>query len=779
MKIEKVAVLGAGVMGAQIAGHLANCGFDVLLLDINNVLVMSSLEKLSKTSPPALFSPVVLKRVRMGNIEDNLKDACECDWVIEVVPEKLEIKQDIYSRLENLLTKPTIITSNTSGISLSILTRKRTPEFKKSFFITHFFNPVRFMRLVELIKGPETSEDFFLTVKDLLLEKMGKGVVEAKDTPGFIANRIGVFSAMNGINKAIKNGWPIEVVDSAMGAAAAFPKSAIFRTADLVGIDTLLNVAKNTYNLCPTDSFREMIKPASEAMRLVNEGRMGQKTGSGFYKKEGGLIKVLDWSSFEYREMQSAKFESIKKTRKIQSPSERVKVFFSETDTVAAIAKELLTDLLVYAAYVTPEISDSIVEVDNAMKWGYNWELGPFEILDSVGTDRLGDGAPELIKRLKTSGYNSFYNCGNKTRYYFDFKRGDYREIKRAPEKLYLSLSKDIKEPIIKNESASLVDLGDGVVCCEFHSKMNSIDPDIISVINSGLDLLEAGKYLGMVIANEGDDFCVGANLFLIAMAAGSGDFKQIERIVKSFQDTLQRVRLSPRPVVVAPFSRAFGGGCEICLATNTVVAASETYMGLVELGVGLIPAGGGCKNLLLHMEADQREKHNPKDDIWFAAKDGGPFPKVGRAFETIALAKVSGSALGAMELGYIGKNSRSVLDRERLVFESKKQVLSVADNYDPPEERHDILLPGNGGKMALVNGLRGWRDLEKITEYEVVLATQLAHVLCGGGVPTEHYATEQDILDLEREAFLKLCGMQPTMERIQYMLTTGKPLRN
>jgi len=731
--IKTVAVIGSGVMGAQIAGHLANIGYKVLMLDISDEIAEKGLQTLKKSKPPALFTLGVVGFIKTGNINDNLKDAAKCDWIIEVVPERLDIKKDLFEKLEKIVDNK-IITSNTSGISLSILTEGRSEEFKKSFFITHFFNPVRYMKLVELVTGPETDKSKVEPVQELLAKNMGKGVVFAKDTPSFIANRIGVFAVMNAIKKTIENNWPIDLVDLAMGLPAASPKSAIFRTADIVGLDTLMHVAKNTYKLCESDSYRETLKADPVVERMLKNGWLGSKSGQGFYKKDKTGILVLDLKTMEYRPKEKYRFDSIKTAKKEEDPAKRIKAMFEADDDAAKITKTLLTNVMNYTKSIEKEISDSIVDIDNAMKWGYNWELGPFEMMDAVSLGK---------------------------KYYPD-----------KPKKVE-------KEVIESNAGASLVNLGDSIVCLEFHSKMNAIDPDIISMTNKGLDLLDADKFSSMVIYNDAKDFSVGANIFMLAMAISNKSWDQVEKLVDDFQNVNQRMRFSSKPVIAAPFGLALGGGCEVCLGASKVMPAAETYMGLVELGVGLIPAGGGCKNMVLNMEARRIEQHNPKDNIWFSPKDGGPFPKVAGAFETIAMAKIAVSGLDAKSIGYLSLDTKIVITREILLSCAKEYAKSLIDNYTPPKERDDILLPGKGGKESLIGKIKDMNAMGQITDYEVVLASSLAHILCGGDVPTDFFASEQDILDLEKEVFLKLCGNEKTMERIQHMLTTGKPLRN
>jgi len=763
-QIQKIAVLGAGVMGAQIAGHLAGCGFDVLLLDIlpmddpkageskdlpawRNRLAITACERLTKMRPPALYTTACLKRIRPGNIEDHLAEAGTLDWIIEVVPEQLKIKHELYEKIEAVKGEETIISSNTSGISLELLIKGRSEGFCRSFVITHFFNPVRYMKLVELVSGPKTDPVVTEAVKGVLEKGLGKGVVVAKDTPGFIANRIGLFAVMKAIRKTIDNKWPIDLVDKAMGPIAAFARSGIFRTADLVGLDTLLHVAKNTYELCPNDPFRDALLPPPEMEKLVQGGHLGTKSGSGFYKKEGSAISVYDFAESGYREKAKYKFDSIKKARKIEDPGERLKTFVDSDDEASHIARELLSDLLCYVNSVAKEIADSPQEIDCAMRWGYNWELGPFEMWHAVGADFI-DAKPVF---------------------------GIDEDVRK---KTFLSGTKESRGVVEKNGSASLIDIGEEIICCEFHAKMNAIDPDIIAMMNRGIDLLDEDKYRGLLVANDAADFSVGANLFMIAMAIGGKSWDQIEDLVRAFQAVGMRMRYSKRPVVAAPTGRTLGGGCEVSMAAGNVVLAAETYMGLVELGVGLIPAGGGCKNFLLEMDQRAKEAFNGKNEIWYASADGGPFPKVAKAFETIAMARIAVSGPDAIQIGYLPKTTEVVLNRDHLMMQAKKYLLSIANDYEPPAER-TLTLPGKGGMMAMVGRAKDLKLQGVISDYDVVLASQLAHVLSGGNIATLHNVTEQDILDLECEAFLKLCGMEKTVARIQHMLTTGKPLRN
>ena len=792
MPIKRAAVLGAGVMGAQLAGHLAGCGVRVLLMDIinppqppfakggdgtipplkkggeggfeiRNKFALDGIERLKKSKPAAMFDIDDLKHITPGNFEDDLPKIVGCDLIIEAVIEKIEIKEKLYTEIEKYLKPKTIVSSNTSGIRLKSLIEGRSPQFKKNFVITHFFNPVRYMKLVELIVSPETDPKIVAEIADFLENGLGKGVVRAKDTPNFIANRIGVHAVVMAFHAVEKNGWPIEVVDQIMGVPTCRPKSAIFRTADIVGLDTLALVAMNSGLEVP-NFVQEMIK----------KGMIGDKGGGGFYKKaqkndsppnpplekggksqvppfakggKGGFeILVIDPKTLEYRPQQKIKTPSLGKARDISDPAERLRTVVLADDEAGKIAKYLVDASIDYAASVADEIAHDTGEIDKAMRWGFNWELGPFEQMSA----------------LKIPPVPPFSKGG--VREFPPFVKGGEGGFK--------------KKILSSNPGADITDMGDGVFACEFHTKMNAIDGDVIAQLNQALDMTECdGK--GLVLCNDGQNFSAGANLMMIFLAAQSQAWGQIADMVKGFQGATQRIRFCKRPVVAAPFGLTLGGGCEISIAAAHINAAAETYMGLVELGVGLIPAGGGCKNMLLRMEERHRKEFDPANKIWMAPTDGGPFPKVRDVFQTIAFAKVSMSAKEARKIGYMSAQDRITLDREKLFGDAKKAVLELAKNYQPPKYRDDITLPGEGGKMALVNGIKQSHLKGDVTEFETVLGEKLAHVLTGGDMPSLHKTDEQHILDLEREAFLSLCGMPKTIERIQHMLSTGKPLRN
>jgi len=757
--MRKIAVLGAGVMGAQIAGHLAGCGAEVLLMDMpfkdapkgsppakRNALVYAGLERLAKARPSEMYDTDDLKNIRVGNFGDDLERIGDRDWIIEAVIERLDIKHDLYARIERLAKKDAAVSSNTSGILWKHLTEGRSDGFKKRFVITHFFNPVRYMKLVEVVAGPETDKKTIEAISGFLENALGKGVVLAKDTPFFIANRIGVHHVVAAMEAAGRNNWPIEVVDQVMGAPTAHPRSAIFRTVDIVGLDTLALVAKEGGFKLPA-YVDEMI-----ARKWV-----GDKAGQGFYKKQGKDIFVLDLAKMEYRAAAKVKTESLGAARELKDPRERVKKLLEFSDDTARIAWELLSDAIVYSASVLKEIADSPAQIDKAMRWGFNWEIGPFEQLIAIGVD-------SFVTRLKKE------NKQPSTEVEAVLKGIDLENIYVPP--------RNTRVVVEGNAGADVTFLGDGVYACEFHTKMNAIDGDVVAMLERAVDLVEE-KGVGLVISNDGESFSAGANLMMIFLAISNGDMAQVEQMVKAFQDINQRLRFCKRPVVAAPFSMALGGGCEVTMACAAAQVFCETYMGLVEFGVGLLPAGGGCKNMLLRMEARHKIGFDRKNKIWYASEDGGPFPKVKDAFQTIAFARVSASGKEAAKIGYTKITDGISMRRDRLFDDAKRRVLALADNYAPPEHRKDILLPGQGGKMALVNGVRQAMVKGDISEHDGIIAEKIAHVLSGGDRPGVHLTTEQHILDLEREAFMSLCGMEKTRERIQFALTNGKPLRN
>ncbi len=789
MTIKRVAVLGSGIMGRAIAGHLAGCGIPSLLLDLKTDVVKEALGLLTQNKPPLMYDNADVRMITPGNFDDDLAKIADCDWIVEAVVERLDIKQSLYARLEKFLKPGQIISSNTSGIDLKDLTAGRNELFRKQFLITHFFNPVRYMKLLEIVAGPETSKDSLETIVRFGEDVLGKGIVYAKDTPNFIANRIGVQGMMAAIHAVVDKGWGIEVVDQVMGTPTARPKSAMFRTADIVGLDTLAHVAENNLKGCPNDEDLALFKLPDYVQQMIAKKWLGDKTGQGFYKKvktaDGGKdIQVLDPKTLEYRPQQKIKTDSLGAARNIENPGERSAAVVWADDDAGKIAWELVSANIVYAANRIPEIANDIVNIDRAMRWGFNWDIGPFEIWDALGVAKVceklkteGRAIPKIVQQLLDKGLTSFYQDKAGTVSYFDQVSGGYKPVDEPRNVIILKSLVERNKTVASNDSASVIDLGDGVFNVQFHAKMNAIDDNIIAMLNRGMDEAEKNG-VGVVVGNDGPNFCVGANLMLVFLECQQQNWSRIDEIAKQFQNVNQRMSYGKVPVVVAPHQMALGGGCEVILGGTHVRASAETYMGLVEVGVGLIPAGGGCKNLLLRNEAKLVAKHNPKDQIWMSPKDGGPFPKVSAAFQTIMMAQVASSAKDAKRVGYLRKSDAVSVNADQRIYLAKQDVLALAKGFVPRVPK-EIQLPGLGGKMALLNAVKGFVLQGLATEYDAVIGEKLAHILTGGDQQSIHTTTEQHVLDLEREAFLSLCGMEKTQARIQNMLMKGKPLRN
>ncbi|MBI2082061.1 MAG: 3-hydroxyacyl-CoA dehydrogenase/enoyl-CoA hydratase family protein [Deltaproteobacteria bacterium] len=781
--IKKVAVLGSGIMGSGIAAHLASAGIPSYLLDIvpkdaggdRNKLAKAGIENILKAKPSLIYSKKDARLITPGNFEDDWGKLAECDWIIEVVVEKLEIKRQVFERVEKVIRPGTIVTSNTSGLSLTAMAEGRGAEFRRHFLITHFFNPVRYMKLVEVVSAPETDPKTVARVVNLLEERLGKGVVYAKNTPSFVANRIGVYNWVSTLQTILQEGYQVGEVDKILGAAIGRPKSGMFRTSDMVGLDTLVHVAQHTYEYCSRDEKREAHRIPAPVEKMLEKKMLGEKTGQGFYKKikkeDGGSeIFQLNLKTLDYEPQPKFRYESLSATKNIDDVSKRIRFLVDQKDRAASLAWKSVRDMLLYSAHRIPEIADDVVNIDNAMKWGFNWSLGPFETWDALGVQKVVERlksenlpTPPLVQKVLTKGIGSFYKTESGRRYFFDLKTESYLPVPDRPGILILKSVKEQTEVILKNDSASLIDVGDGVACLEFHSKMNAIDGEIIHLMNDAVARVEK-DFSGLVLYNEGENFSVGANLMLLFLAAQSEDWGQIEEVVKSFQQACMRLRYSAKPVVAAPFNLALGGGCEVSLGADQIVAHGELYMGLVEVGVGLIPAGGGCKEMIRRFDESLKT---------------GPFAKVQKAFETIAFASVSTSAKEAQEIGYLTKKDVVTPSRDHLLGEAKKKVIEMSRSYQRPEPRRDILLPGRGGYYALLSAIEGFRLQGKITDHDQVIGEKLAHILTGGDMPNLGYVSEQRLLDLEREVFLSLVGMEKTQARIQNMLLTGKPLRN
>lgn len=800
-KIKKAAVLGAGIMGSRIAAHLANASIPVYLLDIvpgelstgenqiekmmqdpavRNRIAAKGLEDTKKSKPDAFFLQKNSELITIGNFIDNISMLNEADWIIEAVVERLDIKRKILQLADENRKPGSFVSTNTSGIPVSILSEGRSEDFKKHFCGTHFFNPPRYMKLLEIIPGPDTLPETADYLSDFCEFTLGKRTVRCKDTPNFIANRIGVFAMLNAINTMTEMDMTIEEADLITGPLTGKPKSATFRTGDMVGIDTLVHVANNLYDAVPFDEQRETFRIPPLITAMVRNNWLGDKTGQGFYKRiksKGGESEILtlDYKTMEYRPKQKPDLKDVSRLKQTENLNERLTLLAASDDRAGKYFWKTLSAVLLYAAQRLPEIADDIVSVDNAMKWGFNWELGPFEMWDVLGikntVSRLRDEGreiPELIENLLASGAGSFYRKENGVRSFFDWHICRYREEPRKEELIILPALKDQNRIILRNSGASLIDIGDGVACLEFHSKMNAIGDDILQMIRNSVN--EVSKnFAGMVIANQGSNFSVGANLMLILMLAQDDNWDELDLAVRAFQSTNMALKYSEKPVAAAPFGMALGGGCEVCLSSPAVNASAELYMGLVETGVGLIPAGGGTKEMLIR-------------SIQYIPEQSGAdlFPFVRKAFETVAMAKVSTSAAQARELGYLRPADRFSMNGDYIIHDAKKLVLSMAaQNYKKPDSRTKIPALGESALANLKIGIHLMLEAGYISDYDAHIAGKLAAVLCGGQLSQKQNVSEQYILDLEREAFLSLLGEIKTQERIKYMLEKGKPLRN
>jgi 3-hydroxyacyl-CoA dehydrogenase len=798
-KIDKVAVLGAGTMGAQIAAHLANAGVEVLLLDmvpaemteqekgrgltlhspeVRNRIAISGLEAAKKIKPAAFYSPALARLIATGNFEDDLAKISGVDWIIEAVVEKLEIKRDLFSKVDKHRRPGSIVSSNTSGISISSMAEGMTEDFQKHFLGTHFFNPPRYLKLLEVIPTAATLPAVVEFAADFCDRRLGKGIVYCKDTPNFIANRIASFSSLNTIRVMVEGGYTVEEVDAMTGPLIGRPKSASFRTADIVGLDTSLYVAENLYRAVPEDEKRDVLVPPDFLRDMVSRGWTGNKAGQGFYKRqkgEGGKTEfwALDYAEMDYKPPTKVRFPSIDAARTIEDAAERIGTLIYGKDRVGEFLWKTISQNLIYAASRIPEISDTIVNLDNAVRWGFNHELGPFELWDVIGVrksvERMreeGERAPSLVERLLDTGNESFYTRREGRTFYFDFEAGDYKEVEPRQGVTLLGSLKERERVIKKNSSASLIDLGDGVACLEFHSKMNSIGADTISMMNFAVKEVSS-NYEALVIGNQAENFSVGANIMLLLLGIQEQEWDEIGLSVRQFQNANMALRYSPKPVVVAPQGMALGGGCEVTMAGDRARAAAETYLGLVEVGVGLIPGGGGVKEMVLRAV----EGALPDEDL---------FPRIKKVSETIAMARVSRSAIEARDLGFLRETDPVTMNRDRLIEDAKQTALAmVREGYIQPHPRTDIPVLGEPALSTIKLGIHMMVRGGFISEYDAKVATRLASVITGGDLTRKTLVSEQYLLDLEREAFVSLCGERKTQERIQHMLKTGKPLRN
>ncbi|MEE3054151.1 MAG: 3-hydroxyacyl-CoA dehydrogenase/enoyl-CoA hydratase family protein [Planctomycetota bacterium] len=787
MLIRKAAVIGAGTMGCGIATHLANAGVPCLLLDIvpdgegeRSRIASDAIAGALKSRPASFMDPSSAALLTAGNIEDDLGALEDCDWIIEAVTENLEVKRDIYSRIASHRRPGSIVSSNTSGISLGLLVEGLDEDFRSSFLVTHFFNPPRYMYLLELVRGPDTSEEVFSAVRDFAEVRLGKGVVECKDTPNFIANRIGVLCMGASCVYQEETGLSIEEIDAITGPVIGRPKTATFKLHDLVGIDVALMVMKNVYDLVPDDESRELFKAPAFLQRMVDEGRLGRKSGGGFYRKEGKDILVLDLESFEYREAREVSFPSLESAREAKGLPARIQALVSGDDPASAYVWKLLSETMLYSARRVPEICDDLVSVDRALRWGFNWELGPFELWDALGVratveriEEEGREVPALVEALLSGGKDSFYSVAgegaDRRRSVFVPGGGTLEAIEDRAGVILLDNVRMRGEPLESNPSASVLDIGEGVLCVEFHSKMNTISGETLELVRRGVDAAEQGGYAGLVIGNQAPNFSVGANIKELASAALEKDWKAIEGMIRGFHATALKLRYSSIPVVCTVQGMALGGGCEIPLACDAIQAAAETYIGLVELGVGLIPAGGGTREMACRA-AEAVPPGYPVDSFGFLM----------RYFENISMAKISGSAAEARQLGYLRPVDGISMNRDRALCDARTRVLAIAaEGYRPPCPRHSVKVAGGAGIAELQILLSQYSGGGFISEYDEFLAGRFAYALCGGNIDAEFPVSEQYLLDLECEVFLGLLGEQKTLDRISHTLKTGKPLRN
>jgi len=773
--IEKVGVIGSGVMGSGIAAHVANAGVPVVLLDIvpegaenRNALAEGAIAKMLKTKPAAFMSKRNARRVTAGNLEDDLEQLGDCDWIVEAVIERLDIKQKVYRQIDAVRTPGSIVSSNTSTIPLAQLTEGLGDDFSRDFLVTHFFNPPRYMRLLEIVAGAATRPDAVEAVRSFCDLRLGKGVVECKDTPGFIANRIGTFWLACATRGAMEEGLTVEEADAVAGKPMGFPKTGIFGLMDLVGLDLGPHIAASMLaTLPPDDAYRDVYQESELITRMIEEGYTGRKGKGGFYRLDRSSGKkvrqAIDLSTGEYRDAVKARLACLRATRK-----GGLRALVEHPDRGGRYAWTLLSQTLAYAASLVPKIADDIARVDEAMRLGYNWKWGPFELIDRLGpawlAARLEEEGKPVPPLLAAVGDGSFYRVEAGRLQFFEVD-GGYRDLSRAPGVLLLADIKRASEPVAKNASASLWDLGDGVVCLEFHTKMNALDEGVVRMVGTAIELIDGDAYKALVVHNEGTNFSVGANVGVILFAANIALWDQIDEAIRAGQQAFAALQRAPFPVVGAPSGMALGGGCEILLHCDAVQAHAETYMGLVEAGVGLVPGWGGVK------EMTRRWATNPR-------RPGGPMPAVSKVFELISTAWVATSAQEAREALFLRPDDGITMNRDRLLADAKAAALARLEGYAAPEPT-ELSLPGPSGRAALDMAVDGFRASGKATPHDAVVAKRLAVVVTGGDTDVTEITTEDDLSRLEREAFLDLVKTPATLDRIEHMLETGKPLRN
>lgn len=791
-QIRKAAVIGSGVMGSGIAAHLANIGIPTLLYDIvpseltkeeeekgltldnrqvRNRIVETNKQKLLKQKPAPLTSKDNIALIESVNLEDDLERLKEVDWIIEVVTERLDIKKSVFEKIDQYRKPGTIVSSNTSGISVNAMAEGRSEDFKKHFLGTHFFNPPRYLKLLEVIPTKDTDSEVVTFMQKFGEDVLGKGVVFAKDTPNFIANRIGTYGLLITLREVLKNGYSIGEVDSVTGPLIGRPKSATFRTLDVVGLDTFVHVANNVREQVEGEE-KEVFTVPELLEKMLEKGWLGSKTGQGFYLKKGKDILELNPETLEYEPRKKMKTPSIELAKQQKGTSAKLKTLIYTDDRAGQLLWNVFAPTLIYSAELLYEIADDIVSIDNAMKWGFGWEQGPFEAWDAIGVEKSIDrmekeglAVPGWVKEMVGTGFTSFYKEEEGTVYYYD--HGEYKRVPQNEKEINLRLLKKQNRVIQKNSGASLIDIGDGVALLEFHSPNNAIGLDIIQMINRAIDEVEK-NYKGLVLANQGKNFCVGANIALMLMEAQDDNFDELDFVIRQFQQAMMKIKYSAKPVVAAPHQMALGGGAEVILPAARIQASPESYIGLVEVGVGLIPGGGGTKELYIkHLNSLPK---GVKVDLQNVAN---------KVFETVAMAKVSTSAEEARENGFLNNLDRISKNPDHRIYDAKQWVIELHDNGYVPPVRKKVPVVGETGYATLLLAAQGMHLSGYISEYDLHIAKKLAYVLAGGNLPYGTKVDEQYLLDLEREAFISLISEIKTQQRMQYMLMKGKPLRN
>ncbi|MBY0077022.1 enoyl-CoA hydratase/isomerase family protein [Priestia aryabhattai] len=792
MNIKKAAVLGSGVMGSGIAAHLANVGIPTLLLDVvpasltpdeekkqltledrqvRNRLSTTALAKLTKQKPAPLTSKSSLSLITPGNLEDHLQQLSDCDWIIEVVVERLDIKQQLFEKIDGVRKKGSIVSSNTSGISIHEMAKGRSEDFKAHFLGTHFFNPPRYLKLLEIIPTHDTKSEIVEYMKTFGEDVLGKGVVIAKDTPNFIANRIGTYGLLVTVQEMLKGNYSVGEVDSVTGPLIGRPKSATFRTLDVVGLDTFIHVANNVFDKVEGKE-KEVFDVPLFMKQMQENGWLGSKSGQGFFLKKGKEILELDPNTLQYVERKKLKTASTELSKQAKGLQNKMKALIYSDDRAGQLLWNIISPVLVYAAQLKNEIADDIVAIDQAMKWGFGWKMGPFETWDAIGLEKSikkmeqsGLAIPQWVKQMQENGFTSFYKeMEGQTLYY---EEDEYKAVKENKKVIHLSSLRSQNNVILENSGASLIDLGDDVACLQFTSPNNAIGLDIISLLNQSLE--EVNKnYKGLVIGNQGKNFCVGANLAMILMEAQDDNYFEVELVIKQFQQAMMKVKYNEKPVVAAPFAMTLGGGAEICLPSAKIQASAETYMGLVEVGVGLIPGGGGNKELYI------KQLNGLPNGVTLDLQQ-----IANKTFETIATAKVSTSAAEARQLNFLNRHDAISVNGDHLLNDAKNSVLALHDTGYKPPVKTKVPVVGETGYATLLLGAQSMKYSGYISEHDYKIASKLAFVLAGGRVAFGSEVDEEYLLDLEREAFLSLVGEAKSQERMQHMLVKGKPLRN